>query len=55
VEVKEQYQVKFSNRFLALEDVHVVAFSRAWRGTEYNIKTLPRDRLGCYDLKLIIS
>jgi hypothetical protein len=54
LEVSEQYQIKLSNRFSALEDLHVFSMSRAWESTGYNIKTLSSDRLGYYDLKLII-
>jgi hypothetical protein len=55
VEVSEVYEVKFSSKFLALENLHDdVSISRAWESIGYNIKTSLRDRLGYFDLKLII-
>jgi hypothetical protein len=53
VEVKEQYQIKFSNRFAGLENVDddVVDISRAWGSIRGNIKASAIHNLGCYELK----
>jgi ribosome-associated translation inhibitor RaiA len=50
VEVKEQYQDKVSNRFVALEnlddDIDDVYIRMSWEITRENIKTSAADRLG---------
>jgi hypothetical protein len=51
-EVKEQYQVKISNRFAALENLDDnMAINRTWENTSMNIKNSTKERLDCYGLK----
>jgi hypothetical protein len=46
-EVKEQYQVKITNRFAALENIDDnVDMNRAWENIRENIKTSAKDSLG---------
>jgi hypothetical protein len=52
VEVKEQYQIKISNRLSALENLNYnVDISRAWRSIRKNIKTSAKETLGHYKMK----
>jgi hypothetical protein len=47
MEIKEQSQVKFSNRFAALEDLNDnVDISRSWRNIREKIKISPEENLG---------
>jgi hypothetical protein len=51
-EVKEQYQVKITNRFAALENFDDnVDMSRAWENIRENIKTSAKESLGHYELQ----
>jgi len=54
VEVKEQYQVKISNRFAALENLvdDAVDISRAWESIVVNMKTLPTESIDYCESKL---
>jgi hypothetical protein len=51
-DVKEQYQVKITNRFAALENrddnVHM---NTAWENIRENIKTSAKESLGNYELQ----
>jgi hypothetical protein len=52
VEVKEQYQVKITNRFAALEKSDDnVDLNRAWENIRENIKTSAQESLGHYELQ----
>jgi hypothetical protein len=52
VEGKEQFRVKVSNRFAALEDLNTeVEINSAWETIRENIKISAKDSLGYYDLK----
>jgi hypothetical protein len=51
-EVKEQCQVKITNRFAALENFdNNVGMNRAWENTGENIKTSVKENLGYYELQ----
>jgi len=54
-EVREQHEVKISNRFAALanldDDDDDMDISRAWEGIGGNIKSSATDSLGYYELK----
>jgi hypothetical protein len=51
-EVKEQYQVKITNRFAALENFDDnVDLNRAWENIRENIQTSAKDSLGHYKLQ----
>jgi hypothetical protein len=51
-EVKEQYQVKITNRFAALENFDDnVEMNRAWENIRENIKISAKESLGHYDLQ----
>jgi hypothetical protein len=51
-EVKEQYHVKITNRFAALENFDDnVDMNRAWENIRENIKTSAKDSLGQYELQ----
>jgi hypothetical protein len=53
VEVKEEYQVKISNRFANLENFDVdVGINRLWKSITGNIKLSATENLGHYELKL---
>jgi hypothetical protein len=52
VEVKEQYQVKITNRFPALENFDDnVDMNSAWENIRENIKTSVKESLGHYELQ----
>jgi hypothetical protein len=52
VEGNEQYLVKFSNRFAALEDLDAeVEINIAWETIRENIKTSAKESLGYFELK----
>jgi hypothetical protein len=52
VESKEQYRVKISNRFAALEDLgRNVDISRARETVQENIKISAKDSVGYYEFK----
>jgi hypothetical protein len=52
VEIKEEYQVKISNRFAALEDLdNSIDTNRAWEIIRENIKTSAKESRGCCRLK----
>jgi hypothetical protein len=53
VEVKEEYQIKISNRFAALENLndYDVDIIRAWENFGENIKALVTESVSCYELK----
>jgi hypothetical protein len=51
-EVKEQYQVEITNRFVALENFDDnVDMNRAWENIRENIKISAKESLGHYDLQ----
>jgi hypothetical protein len=51
-EVREQYQVKITNRFAALENFDDnVDMIRAWENIRENIKTSAKESLGHYELE----
>jgi hypothetical protein len=51
-EVKEQYQVKITNRFAALENCDDnVDMNRAWENIRENMKTSAKESLGHYELQ----
>jgi hypothetical protein len=51
-EIKEQYQVKITNRFAALENFDEnVDMNRAWKNIRENTKTSAKDSLGHYELQ----
>jgi hypothetical protein len=51
-EVKEQYQVKITNRFAALENFYDnVDMNRAWGNIRANIKISAKESLGHYELQ----
>jgi hypothetical protein len=51
VEVKEQYQVKITNRSAALEKCDDnVDMNTAWENIRENIKTSAKESLGLYEL-----
>jgi hypothetical protein len=52
VEGKEQFSVKVSNRFAALEDLDAeVEINNAWETIRENIKISDKESLGHFDLK----
>jgi hypothetical protein len=52
MEIKEQYQVKISNRSAALENLDCdVANNRAWKGIKENMKASIADSLSYFELK----
>jgi hypothetical protein len=51
-EVKEQYQVKITNRFAALENCDdTVDMNKAWENIRENIKASAKESLGHYELQ----
>jgi hypothetical protein len=51
-EVKEQYQIKITNRFAALENFDDnVDMNRAWENIRENIKISAKSSLGHYELQ----
>jgi hypothetical protein len=51
-EVKEQYQIKLTNRFATLENFDGnVDMNRAWENIRENIKTSAKESLGYYELQ----
>jgi hypothetical protein len=51
-EVKEQYQIKITNRFAALENFDDnVDMNRAWENIRENIKISAKESLGHYELQ----
>jgi hypothetical protein len=51
-EVMEQYQVKITNRFAALENFdNDVVMNRAWENIRENIKASAEESLGHYELQ----
>jgi len=52
LEVMKQNQIKISNRFAALENLHdSMDINRAWENIKENIKTSGKDILGLHELK----
>jgi DNA repair ATPase RecN len=53
MKVREQYQVKISSRFAALENLNddYVDISRAWKSITGNMKASTTESLGYYELK----
>jgi len=52
VEVRKLYQIKFPNRFVALENLcDSEDINRAWENIKGNIKTSAKESLGLYELK----
>jgi len=52
VKVRKLYQIKFSNRFVALENLcDSEDINRAWENIKVNIKTSAKESLGLYELK----
>ena len=52
LEVRKQNQIKISNRFAALEDLHECKdINRAGQNIKENIKTSAKESLGLYELK----
>jgi hypothetical protein len=52
MEVKEQYQVKISNGFAALENLDDnVDIDRAWESISENIKASATESIGYYELQ----
>jgi hypothetical protein len=52
LEVREQYQIKISNWFTALENLNVSEdINRAWENIKENIKILVIESLGLYERK----
>jgi hypothetical protein len=52
LEVREQYQIKISNRFAALENLNDSEdINRAWENIQENIKTSAKDSPGLYESK----
>jgi len=52
LEVRKQYQIKFSNRFTALENLRDSEdIKKAWENIQENIKTSAEESLGLYELK----
>jgi len=52
VEVKDQYQVKISNRYAALEKLDDnVDINRVWESIRKNMKASATENLGYYELK----
>jgi hypothetical protein len=52
VEAKEQFRVKVSNRFAALEDLDTeVEINSAWETIRENINILDKKSLGYFELK----
>jgi len=50
--VREQYQIKFSKRFAALENLNDREdINRAWENIKENIKTSAKDNLDVYEFK----
>jgi hypothetical protein len=50
-EVKEQYQVKFTNRFAALEIFDDVDMNIAWENIRETIQISAKESLGQYELQ----
>jgi hypothetical protein len=53
IEVKEQYQIKISSRFAALEnlDDNDVDISKTWKSFRENLKASATESMGYYDMK----
>jgi len=52
LEVRQQYQIEFTNRFAALEDLSDGEdINRAWENIKENIKTSAKESLGLHELK----
>jgi len=52
LEVMKQYQIKISNRVVALEELSDCKnINRAWENIKENIKTSAKENLGLYELK----
>jgi len=52
LEVRKQYQIVISNRFVALENLSDSEdINRAWYNIKENNKTSAKDSLGLYELK----
>jgi len=52
LEVKEQYQIKITNRFAALENLNdSQGINRSWKNIKENIKTSAKESLGLYKQK----
>ena len=52
LEIRKQYQVKTSNRFATLENLHDSEdINRAWEKIKENMKTSTKVSLGLYELK----
>jgi hypothetical protein len=52
LEVRKQYQIKFSNTFVPLENVNNSEdINRVWENMKDNINNLTKGSLGLYELK----
>ena len=52
LEFRTQYEMKFSNRFLVLENLNDSGdINLAWKNIQQNIQTSAKDSLGIYELK----
>jgi len=52
LEFRKQYQIKISNRFAVLENLHDSEnINRAWENITENIKTSAKQGLGLHELK----
>ena len=52
LEVKKQYKIKITNRFVFLENLNDSQdINWAWENIKENIKTSAKDRLGLYEMK----
>ena len=50
--VRKQYQIQFTNRFAALENVSEDEdINRVWESIKENIKTSATESLGMYEMK----
>ena len=56
LEYRKQYHIKVSNRFAAVQNLHVNKnINRAWENIQENIKTSPKESLGLCELKQHIT
>jgi hypothetical protein len=52
LEVRKQYQIKLSNRFVTLENLNVCEdINRAWENIKESIKISAKESLGLYERK----
>jgi len=50
-EVREQYQIEFTNRFAALENLNDEDVDRTWENIKENVQTSAKESLGLHELK----